>query len=210
MLIQNKQNEQRECAVSRMELKQQPTVCCMWKAPAQRMKRRGEERITRPKRRKFIIWNRGILTSYLFLCVRHARLALTNLKLIGNSFRTLRGNFKIFGNLFGTLPRSASSLWNFVCAFFYSVTKLSSCFFFALHIVAGLVPCVLAGWLLLVLFPSVLFSSAESVFTSLLWLSLFFHHRYIFVAISFIPLGFGAITRVILVISMLSLIAFAN
>lgn len=129
MLIQNKQNEQRECAVSRTELKQQPTVCCMWKAPAQRMKRRGEERITRPKRRKFIIWNRGILTSYLFLCVRHARLALTNLKLIGNSFRTLRGNFKIFGNLFGTLPRSASSLWNFVCAFFYSVTKLSSCFF---------------------------------------------------------------------------------
>ena len=62
---------------------------------------RERENITRPKRRKFIIWNRGILTSYLFLCVRHARLALTNLKLIGNSFRTLRGavNFSWFGLL---------------------------------------------------------------------------------------------------------------
>lgn len=83
---------------------------------AARRKRRSEERITRPKRRKFIIWNRGILTSYLFLCVRHARLALTNLKLIGNSFCTLRGNFKIFGNLFGTLH---SSLWN-LCIFLFS------------------------------------------------------------------------------------------
>lgn len=34
------------------------------------------------KIRRYNIWNRGILTSYLFLCVRHARLALTNLKLI--------------------------------------------------------------------------------------------------------------------------------
>lgn len=89
-----------------------------------RRKRSSKERITRPKRRKFIIWNRGILTSYLFLCVRHARLALTNLKLIGNSFHTLRGNFKIFGNLFGTLCAVARG----ICAFFYFVTKLSSCF----------------------------------------------------------------------------------
>lgn len=90
--------------------------------PTERRRRSSKKRITRPKRRKFIIWNRGILTSYLFLCVRHARLALTNLKLIGNSFHTLRGNFKIFGNLFGT-SRGICALF-----FFYFSTKLSSCF----------------------------------------------------------------------------------
>lgn len=41
-----------------------------------------DEERTATTRRKFIIWNRGILTSYLFLCVRHARRALTNLILI--------------------------------------------------------------------------------------------------------------------------------
>lgn len=165
-----------------------------------RRKRRSEERITRPKRRKFIIWNRGILTSYLFLCVRHARLALTNLKLIGNSFRTLSGNFKIFGNLFGTLRGSLWNLCVFLFFFFFaSLTKLSSCFSHRS--------------LVFVLFSSFNSSlirfSYSPCFCSRLY---FFFHRSlagVCVAISFAPVGFVDHTLFWL-FSILSLIAFGS